>query len=113
MIFRAIGLSFLIMGLFFFSLVCLPFAFFWPFGHFGAGWLLLLLAGGFGFHLLAQNRRLAQSAFGMLLLFAGAAFLSHNLWDFDLLRFWPLLLIFWGVTLLLERFKSGKPGSVQ
>jgi hypothetical protein len=109
MIFRAIGLTFLIMGLFFFSLVCLPFVFFWPFGHLGTGWLLLLLAAGFGFYLLAQNRRVAQLAFGILLLFAGAVFLSYNLWEFDLLRFWPLLLIFWGVILLLERLKTGKP----
>jgi len=103
MILRILGLGIL----FFVLLFTLPFMFFffWPFGWmFGNfAWLVFLLFIGFGIYLLARNRRTGQLAFGVLLLFAGAAFLSYNLWDFDLLRFWPLILIFWGLMLVAEK----------
>ncbi len=91
-------------ALFFASLFSLPFLFIWPFGwHAPAGWLLFLVLLGLGVYLLSQNRRTGQLIFGLALLFAGLAFLTHNLWDFDLLQSWPALLIIWGMALILQR----------
>ena len=106
MILRILGL-----GILLFVLLCgLPFFFFplWPFGN--LTWLALLSFIGFGIYLLAHHRRAGQLVLGMLLFFVGLAFLSHNLWDFDLFRFWPLILIAWGLTFLLEKPVKTNPG---
>ena len=66
----------------------------WPF------FLLLLIPGAY---LLAKNKRIGQLVFGLTLLFAGLAFLTHTVWDFDLIQFWPALLILWGLALILQR----------
>jgi len=102
MILRLFGTGILMFILFFVFLFSLPFLFFWPFGwHAPAGWLLLLI--GLGVFLLSQNRRTGQLVLGLTLLFSGSALLSFNLWDFNLLRFWPALLIFLGLALILQR----------
>jgi hypothetical protein len=91
-------------ALFFTFLFSLPFLFIWPFGwHAPAGWLFLSLLIGLGVFLLSQNRRTGQLVFGLTLLFVGLAFLTFNLWDFNLLQFWPALLIIWGLVLILQR----------
>ena len=113
MILRLLGLGILFLAL----LCCLPFLVLstWPFGwSFGdLGLLSPLLCTGFGIYLLAYNRRAGQLTFGILLLFSGFAFLSHNFWDFDFFRFWPLLLIFWGLVLIVQRLalndRVGRP----
>lgn len=91
-------------ALFFAFILSLPFFFVWPFGwHAPAGWLLFLVLLGLGVYLLSQNRRTGQLIFGLTLLFAGLAFLAYNIWDFNLLEFWPSLLILWGLALILQR----------
>lgn len=104
MILRLFGIGILMFILFFAFLFSLPFLCFWPFGwHAPAGWLFLLLLMWLGVFLLAQNKRAGQLVFGLSLLFAGLAFLSFNLWDFNLLQYWSLLLILWGLLLILQR----------
>lgn len=104
MILRFFGIGMLMFILFFGFLFSLPFLRFWPFGwHAPAGWLFLLLLVGLGVFLLSQNRRTGQLVSGLTLLFAGLAFLAHNIWDFNLLQFWPALLILWGLALILQR----------
>lgn len=104
MILRMFGIGMLMLALFFGFLFSLPFLCFWPFGwHNEAGWLFLLVLLGLGILLLSQNRRIGQLVFGLTLLFVGAAFLTNNLWDVNLLRFWPALLILWGLALILQR----------
>ena len=104
MIIRLFGIGILMFALFFAFLFSLPFFFIWPLGwHAPAGWLFLLLLIGLGVLLLAQNRRTGQLVFGLTLLFGGLAFLTHNVWDCDLIQFWPALLILWGLALILQR----------
>ncbi len=104
MILRLFGIGMLMFVLFSAFLFSLPFLCFWPFGwQAPAGWLFLLLLIGLGVLLLAQNKRTGQLVFGLSLLFAGLAFLSFNLWDVNLLQFWPMLLILWGLVLILQR----------
>ncbi|MCI0406138.1 MAG: DUF5668 domain-containing protein [candidate division Zixibacteria bacterium] len=104
MILRLFGIGMLMFILFFAFLFSLPFLCVWPFGwHAPAGWLLFLLLIGLGVLLLARDKRTGQLAFGVSLLFVGAAFLANNFWDINLLRFWPALLILWGLALILQR----------
>lgn len=107
MILRFFGVAILMCGLFFASIFSLPFLFIWPICPIGPGiWLLFLLLLGLGVYLLAGNRKTGQLVFGLALVFAGMAFLAGNLWDFNLLRFWPALLILWGIVLVLQRRTS-------
>jgi hypothetical protein len=104
MILRLFGIGMLMFMLFFAFLFSLPFLCLWPFGwHAPMGWLFLLLLIGVGVLLLARDKRTGQMVFGLTLLFAGLSFLSYNLWDFNLLQFWPALLILWGLALIFQR----------
>jgi len=107
MIVRLFGIGILMCAACFTFIFSLPFFFIWPFGwHAPAGWLLFLLVTALGVYLLSQNRRTGQLVFGLTLLFAGLAFLADNLWDLNLLRFWPALLMLWGLVLILQRRTS-------
>lgn len=107
MILRLFGIGMLMSILFFAFLFSLPFFCLWPFGWCSpAGWLFVLLLIGLGVLLLSKNRRIGQLVFGLTLFFVGAAFLANNLWDLDLLRFWPVLLIIWGLALILQRRRA-------
>lgn len=104
MILRLFGIGMLMFILFFAFLFSLPVLCFWPFGwNAPAGLLFLLLLIGLGALLLTRDKRTGQLVFGLTLLFVGASFLANNLWDINLLRFWPTLLILWGLVLVLQR----------
>ncbi len=60
-----------------------------------------------------MNQTVRKSLFGPIVLIGiGLIFLIHNLTEFDLVRilwkYWPLILIFLGVTKLMEYYRTSR-----